>query len=290
MSATDADNAHVDYHLEIQVLPVSDADRAKKFYESLGWRLDDDAAPMPDLRIVQFTPPGSGTSITFGQGLTAAAPGSAVAGLIVSDIVAAHADLVARGIEGSDIWPGSPVPTPSAPATGRSAPSPTPTATRTWCRRSRRATPVGSTPVARHSRPAPTWRTRSGGPRPPTTSTRRTPGGTCSAGRSRTKTGPPGTPPTWWRSRPARTCPPDRFGTGLRMPGCSGPGHHGRSGRLARAASAASDHSKRGTYVNINRGKREQSEAGLADGADGGAPGRRRVLGGLAALPVLVTG
>jgi catechol 2,3-dioxygenase-like lactoylglutathione lyase family enzyme len=110
MSATDTDNAHVDYHLEIQVLPVSDVDRAKKFYESLGWRLDDDAAPMPGLRIVQFTPPGSGTSITFGQGLTAAAPGSAVAGLIVSDIVAAHADLVARGIEASDIWHGPPFP------------------------------------------------------------------------------------------------------------------------------------------------------------------------------------
>jgi catechol 2,3-dioxygenase-like lactoylglutathione lyase family enzyme len=110
MSATDADNAHVDYHLEIQVLPVSDVDRAKKFYEGLGWRLDDDAAPMPGLRIVQFTPPGSGTSITFGQGLTAAAPGSAVAGLIVSDIVGAHADLVARDVEASDIWHGPPFP------------------------------------------------------------------------------------------------------------------------------------------------------------------------------------
>src|SRR3984957_1730513 len=65
---------------------------------------------MPDLHIVQFTPPGSGTSFPFGQGLTAAAPGSAVAGLIVSDIVAAHADLVARGIEVSDIWHGPPFP------------------------------------------------------------------------------------------------------------------------------------------------------------------------------------
>ena len=110
MSATDADNGSVDFHLEIQVLPVSDVDRAKKFYERLGWRLDDDAAPMPGLRIVQFTPPGSGTSITFGLGLTAAAAGSAVAGLIVSDIVAAHADLVARGIEVSDIWHGPPFP------------------------------------------------------------------------------------------------------------------------------------------------------------------------------------
>jgi catechol 2,3-dioxygenase-like lactoylglutathione lyase family enzyme len=110
MSATDAANAHVDYHLEIQVLPVSDADRAKKFYEGLGWRLDDDAAPMPGLRIVQFTPPGSGTSITFGQGLTVATPGAATAGLVVSDIVAAHADLVARGVEVSDIWHGPPFP------------------------------------------------------------------------------------------------------------------------------------------------------------------------------------
>src|SRR3984885_6647293 len=99
VSATDADNGHVDYHLEIQVLPVSDVDRAKKFYDRLGWRLDDDVAPLPGLRIVQFPPPGSGTSITFGQGLTTATPGTATAGLIVSDIVAAHDDLLARGIE-----------------------------------------------------------------------------------------------------------------------------------------------------------------------------------------------
>ena len=110
MSATDADNGHVDFHLEIQVLPVSDVDRAKKFYERLGWRLDDDVAPMDGLRIVQFTPPGSGTSITFGQGLTTATPGAATAGLVVSDIVAAHDDLVARGIEASDIWHGPPFP------------------------------------------------------------------------------------------------------------------------------------------------------------------------------------
>jgi catechol 2,3-dioxygenase-like lactoylglutathione lyase family enzyme len=110
MSATDAANGHVDFHLEIQVLPVSDVDRAKKFYERLGWRLDDDVAPMDGLRIVQFTPPGSGTSITFGQGLTTAAPGAATAGLIVSDIVAAHDDLLARGIEASDIWHGPPFP------------------------------------------------------------------------------------------------------------------------------------------------------------------------------------
>ena len=106
----DASVGRVDMKLEVQIIPVSDVDRAKQFYEQLGWRLDDDVAPMDGLRIVQFTPPGSGTSITFGQGLTTAAPGSAEAGLIVSDIEAAHDELVSRGIEVSDIWHGPPFP------------------------------------------------------------------------------------------------------------------------------------------------------------------------------------
>ena len=100
----------VDLKLEIDVLPVSDVDQAKQFYERAGWRLDDDVAPMDGLRIVQFTPPGSPTSITFGLGLTTAAPGSATAGLVVSDIEAAHAELLGRGIEVSDIWHGPPFP------------------------------------------------------------------------------------------------------------------------------------------------------------------------------------
>src|SRR5512132_1131887 len=82
----DASVGKVDMKLEVHVIPVSDVDRSKQFYERLGWRLDDDAAPLEGLRSVQFTPPGSGTSVTFGQGITAAAPGSAVAGLTVSDI------------------------------------------------------------------------------------------------------------------------------------------------------------------------------------------------------------
>jgi catechol 2,3-dioxygenase-like lactoylglutathione lyase family enzyme len=106
----DASVGPVDMKLEVQIIPVSDADRSKQFYERLGWRLDDDVAPMPDLRIVQLTPPGSGTSITFGQGLTTAAPGSAEGGLIVSDIEAARADLVGHGVEVSDIWHGPPFP------------------------------------------------------------------------------------------------------------------------------------------------------------------------------------
>ena len=89
---------------------MSDVDRSKQFYQRLGWRLDADDAPLPGLRIVQFTPPGSGCSITFGQGLTAAAPGSAEGGLTVSDIEAAHDELAARGIKVSDFWHGAPFP------------------------------------------------------------------------------------------------------------------------------------------------------------------------------------
>jgi catechol 2,3-dioxygenase-like lactoylglutathione lyase family enzyme len=100
----------VDMKLEIDVIPVSDVDQSKGFYERLGWRLDDDVAPMDGLRIVQFTPPGSGTSITFGLGLTTAAPGSAEGGLVVSDIEAAHAELAGRGIAVSEIWHGPPFP------------------------------------------------------------------------------------------------------------------------------------------------------------------------------------
>jgi catechol 2,3-dioxygenase-like lactoylglutathione lyase family enzyme len=117
MSATEMHNAsgdaatgNVDMHIEIAVIPVSDVDRAKTFYQRLGWRLDDDVAPLDGLRIVQFTPPGSGASITFGLGLTKAAPGSAEGAVTVTDIEAAHDDLVGRGIDASDIWHGPPFP------------------------------------------------------------------------------------------------------------------------------------------------------------------------------------
>jgi catechol 2,3-dioxygenase-like lactoylglutathione lyase family enzyme len=109
-TSRDASRGPVDLKLEVQIIPVSDVDRSKEFYERLGWRLDDDVAPMDGLRIVQFTPPGSPTSITFGQGLTTATPGSAEAGVIVSDIQAAHDELRSRGIEVSDIWHGPPFP------------------------------------------------------------------------------------------------------------------------------------------------------------------------------------
>jgi catechol 2,3-dioxygenase-like lactoylglutathione lyase family enzyme len=117
MSTTDSHNntgdaatGQVDVHLEVEIVPVSDVDRAKAFYQRLGWRLDDDVAPMDGLRIVQFTPPGSAASITFGTGLTPAAPGSAGGGLIVSDIEAAHAELTGRRVEVTEIWHGPPFP------------------------------------------------------------------------------------------------------------------------------------------------------------------------------------
>jgi catechol 2,3-dioxygenase-like lactoylglutathione lyase family enzyme len=109
-TSREASLGQVDLKLEVQIIPVSDVDRSREFYERLGWRLDDDVAPMEGLRIVQFTPPGSPTSITFGQGLTTATPGSAEAGLIVSDIEAAYDELVSREIEVSDIWHGPPFP------------------------------------------------------------------------------------------------------------------------------------------------------------------------------------
>src|SRR5262250_3943740 len=100
----DASAAKVDMKLEVARIPVSDVDRAKKFYIKLGWRLDSDDAMGNDFRIVQLTPPGSGCSITFGKGITTAAPGSLRGALIVSDIEAAHKDLKARGIKASEVF------------------------------------------------------------------------------------------------------------------------------------------------------------------------------------------
>jgi catechol 2,3-dioxygenase-like lactoylglutathione lyase family enzyme len=95
----------VDMKLEVVVIPVSDVDRAKQFYASLGWRLDADFAAGDDYRVIQFTPPGSPSSIIFGKNVTAAAPGSAQGlYLIASDIAAARAELVARGVKVSEVF------------------------------------------------------------------------------------------------------------------------------------------------------------------------------------------
>jgi catechol 2,3-dioxygenase-like lactoylglutathione lyase family enzyme len=94
----------VDMKLEVVTLPVSDVDRAKSFYQSLGWRLDADLA-FGDIRAVQLTPPHSGCSIAFGNGLTTAEPGSFQRlELVVSDIDAAREDLISRGVEVSEVF------------------------------------------------------------------------------------------------------------------------------------------------------------------------------------------
>lgn len=100
----------IDMKFEVAVIPVADADRSKEFYTKLGWRLDADFPFDNGFRVVQFTPPGSGCSVQFGTKMTSAAPGSAQGlYLIVSDVEAARKDLVARGIEVSEVFqPGTP--------------------------------------------------------------------------------------------------------------------------------------------------------------------------------------
>lgn len=91
--------------LEVVVVPVSDVDRAKQFYEAMGWRMDIDYVDGEDFRVVQFTPPGSECSIIIGKGITAAAPGSSEGlQLVVPDVEAAREELIGRGIEVSEAF------------------------------------------------------------------------------------------------------------------------------------------------------------------------------------------
>src|SRR5947209_4060638 len=97
----------VPLRLEVTVLPVSDVDRAKAFYERLGWRLDADLSPADDYRVVQFTPPGSSASIQFGKGMTTQAPGSAQGLMMaVQNVEAAREELTRHGAEVGEIWHG----------------------------------------------------------------------------------------------------------------------------------------------------------------------------------------
>ena len=103
--ASGASAAKVDMKFEVIVIPVSDVDRAKEFYGRLGWRLDADYDNGKDFRVIQFTPPGSGCSVIFGKNVTAASPGSAQGlYLIVSDIQVARAELVALGVNASEVF------------------------------------------------------------------------------------------------------------------------------------------------------------------------------------------
>jgi len=105
-----AGQERVDMSFEVVVIPVADVDRSKEFYTKLGWRLDADFPFDNGFRVVQFTPPGSGCSVQFGTKITSAPPGSAQGlYLIVSDVEAARKNLVARGIEVSEVFhPGTP--------------------------------------------------------------------------------------------------------------------------------------------------------------------------------------
>jgi catechol 2,3-dioxygenase-like lactoylglutathione lyase family enzyme len=95
----------MDMKLEVVVVPVSDVDRSKEFYKSLGWRLDADIATDETFRVVQLTPPGSPASVIFGTDVTSAAPGSAQGlHLIVVDIEAAHDELVSLGVDASEVF------------------------------------------------------------------------------------------------------------------------------------------------------------------------------------------
>jgi catechol 2,3-dioxygenase-like lactoylglutathione lyase family enzyme len=95
----------IDMKLEVVTLPVSDFDRAKAFYQALGWRLDSDLVLGNDMRAAQFTPPRSDCSITLGKGITDTAHGSVQRlELIVSDIIAARDDLIRRGVEVSELF------------------------------------------------------------------------------------------------------------------------------------------------------------------------------------------
>jgi catechol 2,3-dioxygenase-like lactoylglutathione lyase family enzyme len=102
-ATSDARVGQVDMKLEVVTIPVSDIDRSKEFYDSLGWRIDADFTKGDD-HVFQFTPPGSQCSVHFGTNLTSAAPGSAQMLLIVSDIQVARDELVRRGVAASEVF------------------------------------------------------------------------------------------------------------------------------------------------------------------------------------------
>ena len=208
----------VDMKLEVVVIPVSDVDRAKRFYGGLGWRLDADFAAGDDFRVIQFTPPGSGCSVIFGKNVTAAAPGSAQGlYLIVSDIEAARDELLGRGVEISEVFHDAGdvhAGTDEPYLFGRlrvSGPDPDHRSYRSyasfsdpdgngWLFQEVTARLPGRVDAdTRHSPRRLSSRPRSAVRRPRTASTRSGPA-------SEMRTGPTGTPSTWSASRPASRC------------------------------------------------------------------------------------
>ena len=208
-ATTDARVGQVDMKLEVITIPVSDLDRAKEFYEGLGWRLDADFND-GDRPRGPVHPSGLPVLDPLRHEPQPAAPGSAQGlFLVVSDIEAARDELVGRGVEVSEVFhfakgPGSLRRPGRRPRAGPRQLRLVRVVQRPG--RQRLAVAGGHDAVPRPGgrrhdvrRPRATWRRRSGVRRPPTASTRSAPG-------SATRTGPTGTPRTWWRSRPARSC------------------------------------------------------------------------------------
>ena len=198
---------NVDMKLEVIVIPVSDVDRAKTFYASLGWRLDADVV-IGDARLIQFTPPGSGCSVQFGANITSAAPARSLY-LVVSDIEAARDRPVRRGVEVSEVFHCSTGfvcrfrntegrvsgPAPDRSSYGSFASFSDPDGNgwlfqEVTTRRPGRIDAFPRRPSGRRM----ISRVRCNVPRPPTASTR-------SASARQTRTGPTGTPSTWCASR-----------------------------------------------------------------------------------------
>jgi catechol 2,3-dioxygenase-like lactoylglutathione lyase family enzyme len=190
--------------LEVVVIPVSDVDRAKRFYGGLGWRLDADFIVGDEFRGVQFTPPGSPCSIHFGTGVTSAAPGSAHGlYLVVSDIEAARAELVDRGVDVSEVFhragPGRP-PLSGPDLARRSYASFSDPDGNSWLLQEVTVRLPGRADAdPRHSPRRLSWRPRSDVRQPRTTSTR-------SGRATMMRTGRTGTPSTSCGSRLARSC------------------------------------------------------------------------------------
>lgn len=203
-----SENSSSALKLEVVVLPVADVDRAKAFYAGLGWRLDADFVNGDAFRVVQFTPPGSNTSVHFGKGLTPAVPGSAQGlYLIVADIEAARVSLKTHGAEVSDAFHRAAVGGPALPGRDPEGRSYNSFATFSdpdgngWILQEITARlPGASKQTSPHMVRWATWRQRFVGRRKHMASTR---SGTAA---STISTGRTGMPLTWWRKRPARTC------------------------------------------------------------------------------------
>ena len=222
----------VDMKLEVVVIPVSDVDRAKEFYGSLGWRLDADFATATASGLSSSRRPARGARSISARISRPPRPARPRACTWSSPTSRRRARAVARGVDVSDVFhanAGTVHPTAPAastdpahqPATAPSPRSATRTATAGCCRRSRRGCPAASTPPRRRSRSASDLASAFGVRRPPTASTR-------SASAQPTRTGPTGTPRTWWRSRPGRSCRRER----LRRHNHIGGGHRAKhSGR-----------------------------------------------------------